>query len=149
MAKIVRIMLLSLARFENSRIYTIELSSGKSFPLVLILKCRESEDKAPSVISHDQTVSRKRSQIWPQTKKSGAKNRENQIGRTSNRVFVIEIFAQISLSPLSRHLRVKAAPRKSKSQRKLDLYFKSRAPYKSKFYQKLDLYFKIRPKKPL
>ena len=33
-----------------------------------------------------------------------------KIGQTSNRVFVIEIFTQMALSSLSRHLRVKMSP---------------------------------------
>ena len=62
----------------------------------LTLKCRESEDNAPFVISHNRTVSRKNDLRFDRKRKN-LPRKIAKIGRTSNRVFAIEIFTQISI----------------------------------------------------
>ena len=75
----------------------------------LTLKCRESEDNAPSVKSQGRTISKKTISDLAATEKIGlrlSRKRKNLLRKPAG-VFEIKIFDQISLSSLSRHLRVK------------------------------------------
>ena len=78
----------------------------------LTLKCRESEDNAPSVKSQGRTISKKTISDLAATEKIGLRlslQRKN-LSRKLAVVFEIEIFDQISLSSLSRHLRWRHSP---------------------------------------
>ena len=75
----------------------------------LTLKCRESEDNAPSVKSQGLTIAKKTISDLAATEKIGLRFRRKRknLSRKPAGVFEIEILDQISLSSLSRHLRVK------------------------------------------